>query len=612
MSVATKADLARMAQKLRKHSILMTTASGTGHPTTCMSAAEIMAVLYFCEMKFNPANPGQRDADAFVLSKGHAAPILYACLKEAGAIDDDLLTLRQFTSRLEGHPMPRLPWTKVATGSLGQGLSAAAGIAVAKRMDKLAARVFCLLGDGETAEGSVWEAAQFASFNKLDNLVAIVDLNGLGQSGPTMHGHDGEALAAKFKAFGWDTAVVDGHSVEALLQALGRSRIPGGKPLVIIAKTEKGKGVSFLSGKENWHGKPLKKGEECDKAIAELGDTDVTLKPVAQGWGASPAAAGAPAPIALTYKLGDEAATREAYGAALVKMGAASPAVIVTDGEVKNSTYADKFKAAYPDRFVEGYIAEQNMAGVALGLATEGKIAYGSTFAAFLSRAYDFIRMAGFSHPAHLILCGSHAGVSIGEDGPSQMALEDLAMMRPLFNTTVLYPSDAVCAEKLVWEAARTNGIVYIRTGRPKVKVIYGNDESFPVGGSKTVRSSANDTATVVAAGVTLFEALAAHDILKAEGIAIRVIDAYSIKPIDTATLRKAATETKRLITVEDHSPQGGLGDAVCQAVTGLAPVTLLGVRDVPRSGQPRELMAAYGIDAAAIVAAVKGAGPAR
>jgi transketolase len=505
--------------------------------------------------------------------------------------------------------MPRLPWTKVATGSLGQGLSAAAGIAVAKKMDKLAARVYCLLGDGETAEGSVWEAAHFAAFNKLDNLVAIVDLNGLGQSGPTMHRHDGEAVAGMFRAFGWTAEVVDGHSVAALQGVLAKARTAAGKPFAIIAVTEKGKGVSFLSGKEGWHGKPLKKGEETDKAVAELGDTNITITRPAGSWAASAPRAEVAASfrIPMTYTIGDEAATREAYGAALVKMGAASPAVVVTDGEVKNSTYADKFKAAYADRFVEGYIAEQNMVGLGLGMATEGKTVYASTFAAFLSRAYDFIRMAGFSHPKHLILCGSHAGVSIGEDGPSQMALEDLAMMRPLFNTTVLYPSDAVCAEALTCEAAKADGIVYIRTGRPKVKVIYGNDESFPIGGSKTVRSSGADTVTVVAAGVTLFEAIEAADKLKAEGIAVRVIDAYSIKPIDSAALVKAAKETKRLITVEDHSVNGGLGDAVCQAVTGLAPVTLLGIRKVPQSGQPKELMAAYGIDAAAIIKAIKG-----
>jgi len=603
----TNDQLAKMAGKLRKHSILMTTEAGSGHPTTCMSAAEVMSVLFFAEMRFNPANPGQRDADVFVLSKGHAAPIWYASLREAGAIDDDLLTLRKFTSRLEGHPMPRMPWTKVATGSLGQGLSAAAGIAVAKRMDGMPARVYCLLGDGETAEGSVWEAAQFASFNKLDNLCAIVDMNALGQSGPTMHRHDAAALAAKWTAFGWEAIVADGHNVQALLDAFKEARGTAGKPTAVVAVTEKGKGVSFTEGKEGWHGKAMKK-DEAAKAVAELGDTEITLKPQAATWAPNASPAEAPKPWVPPYKIGDEAATREAYGTALVKLGETGKDVVVTDGEVKNSTYADKFMKAYPDRFVEGFIAEENMVGVALGMATEGKIAFASSFACFLSRAYDFIRMAGFSHPKHLILCGSHAGVSIGEDGPSQMALEDLAMMRPLFNTTVLYPSDAVCAERLVYEAAKTDGIVYIRTSRPKTKVLYEANETFPVGGSKVLRASGSDEATVVAAGVTVYEALAAWEKLKAEGIAIRVIDAYSIKPIDAVTLIRAAAETHRLFTVEDHSVNGGLGEAVCQAVAGKAPVTLLGVRKVPQSGTPKELLAAYGIDAAAIVAAVKAA----
>jgi transketolase len=571
-----------------------------------MSAAEIMAVLFFAEMRFNPANPDQRDADCFVLSKGHAAPVWYAALREAGAIDDDLLTLRKFTSRLEGHPMPRLPWTKVATGSLGQGLSAAAGIAVAKRMDGLPSRVYCLLGDGETAEGSVWEAAQFAAFNRLDNLVAIVDMNGLGQSGPTMHKHDGEALAAKFRAFGWESVVVDGHNVAALQEVFSRARRSSEKPFAVIARTEKGKGVSFLEGKEGWHGKPLKKGEEVDKALAELGDPVVSLKPMPGEWKPSAKPAPAPGDPELTYKIGEEVATREAYGAALVRLGAVDPDVVVIDAEVKNSTFADKFMKAYGARYVEGFIAEQNMVGVALGLATEGKKAFASSFACFLSRAYDFIRMAGFSHPRHLILCGSHAGVSIGEDGPSQMALEDLAMMRPLFNTSVLYPSDAVCAEKLVFAAARADGIVYIRTGRPKTKVLYDNKEAFPIGGSKVLRSSAKDTATVVAAGVTLYEALKAYDTLKAEGISVRVIDAYSIKPLDETTIVRAAAETRFVVTVEDHSPCGGLGEAVCQAVAGRSPVKLLAVRKVPQSGTPNELLAVMGIDANAIVAAVK------
>ncbi len=602
---ATTDQLKTMANKLRRHSIESTTAAGSGHPTTCMSAAEIMSVLFFDEMKWNPANPHQRESDAFVMSKGHAAPILYACLKEGGAIDDDLLTLRKFSSRLEGHPMPRLPWTKVATGSLGQGLSAAAGIACAKKLDGLNARVFCVMGDGETAEGSVWEAAQFGAVHKLDNLVGIVDLNALGQSGPTMHEHDTKTVAAKWSAFGWEAIVCDGHSVDEVKAAFEKVRNTKGKPSVIIAKTEKGKGVSFLSAKAGWHGKPLKK-DEMEKALPELGDTNVTLKAIQVSVNGGVKAPEAPKPWLPNYKLGDEVATREAYGTALLKLGETSRDVVVTDGEVKNSTFAEPFKKQYPDRFFEAFIAEQNMVGVALGLATEGKIPFASTFAAFLSRAYDFIRMAGFSAPGHLILCGSHAGVSIGEDGPSQMALEDIAMMRPLFNTTVLYPSDAVCAEKCFYEAARTTGIVYVRTGRPKVKVIYDPKEEFPIGGSKVLRSGANDKATVIAAGVTLFEALEAYETLKKEGIEIRVIDAYSIKPLDEKTIVKAAAETKFLVTVEDHSINGGLGEAVCQAAAGRCSIKLLGVTRVPQSGGPKELMGVYGIDAKAIVAAVK------
>lgn len=409
MAPVASDQLSKMANKLRRHSIASTTAAGSGHPTTCMSAAEVMAVLFFDEMKWNPKNPDQRESDAFVMSKGHAAPILYACLKEANAIDDDLLTLRKFTSRLEGHPMPRLPWTKVATGSLGQGLSAAAGIACAKKLDGLNARVYCVMGDGETAEGSVWEAAMYGSVHALDNLVGIVDLNALGQSSPTFHKHDTATVAAKWSAFGWEAIVCDGHNVDELRKAFAKARSTKGKPSAIIARTEKGKGVSFLEAKEGWHGKPLKK-DEAEKAYPELGDTNVTLQaqPVTIGNVRNPEPV---KPWTPTYKLGDEVATREAYGTALLKLGEGSQDVVVTDGEVKNSTFAEPFKKKYPERFFEAYIAEQNMIGVALGLATEGKIPFASTFAAFLSRAYDFIRMATYSKPRHLVLCGSHAGV---------------------------------------------------------------------------------------------------------------------------------------------------------------------------------------------------------
>jgi transketolase len=601
------ATLAALAQKLRRHSMVSTSEAGSGHPTTCMSCAEVMSVLFFHEMRFNPQDPRARNADTFVMSKGHAAPILWAALKEAGGIREDLLTLRRFDSPLEGHPTPLSPWVKVATGSLGQGLSAATGMALAKRLDGIPARVYCLMGDGEIAEGSVWEAAQMASFNKLDNLCAIVDANRLGQSGPTMIQHNVDSYLAKFIAFDWNAIAVDGHNVAEVVAAFDKARATKGRPTVIIARTKKGKGVSFLEDKEGWHGKALKKGDELNKALAEIPDPGVSLAVPARPVGPAPRPPAAfslsdPA-LAPAYGPGQEVATREAYGTALAKLGQVCPDVVVLDAEVKNSTFAEKFKAPFPDRFVECYIAEQNMAGVGLGLSGEGKIPFMSTFAAFFSRAYDQIRMAGYSRPRRLVFCGSHVGVSIGEDGPSQMGLEDLAMFRAVFNTTVFYPSDAVSAERLTALAAQTDGIVYLRTSRPKTKTLYPNTEMFAAGGSKTLRSSPKDAATVVAAGVTLHEALKAHEILAKEGIPIRVIDLYSVKPLDEAALRKAAAETKRLITVEDHSPAGGIGEAV--AALGLAPV-MLAVRKIPRSGKPEELLRYAEIDAPAIVAAVK------
>jgi transketolase len=603
---ADDASLARMAQKLRRHSLESTAEAGSGHPTTCMSCAELVSVLFFDEMRWDPRDPSGRDADLFVLSKGHAAPILWAALKEAGAIEDDLLTLRRAESPLEGHPTPNSPWVRVATGSLGQGLSAAAGMAWARRLDRSAGRVYALLGDGEAAEGSVWEAAQFASYFKLDNLCALVDVNRLGQSGPTMYEHDTSVYAARFEAFGWGAAVVDGHDVGELRAAFARARGAQGKPFALIARTLKGKGVSFVEDKDGWHGKPLKKGDELARALHELGDTSISL--AVEPRRHPPAGVAATAEIELTpaYALGQEVATREAYGNALAKLARSAPQVVALDGDTKNSTFSEKFKAAAPERFVEAFIAEQNMVGAALGASTEGKLPFVSTFACFLTRAYDFIRMAACSRPKHLVLCGSHAGVSIGEDGPSQMALEDLAMMRAIVGSTVLYPSDAVSAERLVEEAARTPGLVYIRTTRPKTPVLYANDERFPAGGSKTLRAGAADAVTVVGAGVTLHEALKAHELLKREGVAVRVIDLYSLKPIDQATLLRAAAETRAIVTVEDHSLCGGLGAAVAAAVTGRARVEMLGVREMPRSATPAELMRTHGIDAEAIAAAVR------
>jgi transketolase len=600
------AALKKMAQKLRRHSLEMTTEAGSGHPTTCMSCADILSVLFFDEMHWDTKDPSGGNADVFVLSKGHAAPILWAVLKEAGAIDDDLMTLRLMTSRLEGHPTPRVPWVRVATGSLGQGLCAAAGMAWARKVDGSKGRVYALLGDGEAAEGAVWEAAQFAAHNALDNLVAIVDVNRLGQSGATMYGHDTSVYESRFEASGWDALSLDGHDVGALRTAFARARATSGKPFALIAKTLKGKGVSFLEDKDGWHGKPAKQGEELQKAVAELGDTDVTLGVEPRNYAGPTLRLPVEPTLTPHYSLGQEVATREAYGTALATLIKKCPQVVAIDGDTKNSTFSERAKEAAPERFAEGYIAEQNMVGAALGMASEGKIAFASTFACFLTRAYDFIRMAAYSKPPHLVLVGSHSGVSIGEDGPSQMALEDLAMMRAIAGATVLYPSDAVSAERIVETAARTPGIVYIRTSRPKTKVLYPNEERFPAGGSKTLRSSASDRATVVAAGVTVHEALLAHEELAKEGIAIRVIDLYSVKPIDEAALLKAAAETKGIVSVEDHSACGGIGDAVAAAVSGRARVVVLGVREIPRSGKPAELMKAHGLSKDAIVSAVK------
>jgi transketolase len=603
---ADDAALKKMAQKLRRHSIEMTSEAGSGHPTSCMSCADIMSVLYFDEMRYDVRDPSGKDADVFVLSKGHAAPILWAALKEAGAIDDDLLTLRLYDSRLEGHPTPRVPWVRVATGSLGQGLCAAAGMAWARRLDGSKGRVYALLGDGEAAEGSVWEAAQFASHNGLDNLCAVVDVNRLGQSGATMYGHDTSVYEARFKSCGWEAAVVDGHDVPLLRAAFGRGRATSRKPFALIAKTLKGKGVASVEDKDGWHGKPFKKGDEMQKAVAELGDTNVSLRVEPRRYPAPTQVMPSEPKLTPAYTLGQEVATREAYGSALAKLAKSCPQVVAIDGDTKNSTFSERFKEQAPERFAEGYIAEQNMIGAALGMSSEAKIPFASSFACFMTRGYDFIRMASYSRPAHLVLCGSHSGVSIGEDGPSQMALEDLAMMRAITGSTILYPSDAVSAERLVETAARTPGLVYIRTSRPKTKVLYPNEEAFPVGGSKTLRSSAADKATVVAAGVTVYEALAAHEALAKEGIAIRVIDLYSVKPLDEKALAKAAAETKGIVSVEDHNACGGIGDAVAAAVSGRARVVVLGVREIPRSGKPVELMKAHGLSSDAIVAAVR------
>ncbi|HLI12565.1 MAG TPA: transketolase [Alphaproteobacteria bacterium] len=591
--------LAEMARRLRRLVIRMTTEAGSGHPTSCMSCAELVAALFFHEMRWDPRDPEARNVDTFILSKGHAAPILWAALSEAGAIRDDPLTLRKLGSTLEGHPTPNNPWVRVATGSLGQGLAAANGIALANRLDGIEARIFCLLGDGECSEGSVWEAAQFASLNKLKNLVAIVDANGLGQSGAAPYGHHAATLVERFAAFGWHAVEIDGHDVTAILEALLAARETG--PTAIVARTIKGKGVAFLEDKNGWHGKPLDR-EQMAAALAEIGEPGAKIEVTPRRVGSFHAPQRKPMPrIPLAFKKGDAIATREAYGEALARLGACNAEIVAIDGDVQNSTGAAHFSKAFPDRFFEGYIAEQNMVGVATGLAVCQKIPYVATFACFLTRAYDFIRMAAYSRPPHLVLCGSHAGVSIGEDGPSQMGLEDIAMFRAVLGSKVLYPADAVSAARLTEEAARADGIVYLRTTRPKTPVIYDDDEEFPIGGSKTVRASAHDAATVVAAGITLHEALAAHELLKQKGIAIRVIDAYSVKPLDIETLAKAARETKLLVVVEDHWSEGGLGEAVAAAIGDLSPVHRLAVSTAPRSGTGTELLERHGISRHAI-----------
>ena len=616
---ADSALLQYRAEMLRIHSINMTSASASGHPTTCMSAAEIMSVLFFDEMRYDPSNPDSLASDEFVLSKGHAAPVLYAAYAEAGTIPvAELQELRAFDSRLEGHPIPgRAPGVRVATGSLGQGLAAAIGMALAINHDGGGQRVYVLLGDGEMAEGSVWEAMNLAPHLGVSNLCAILDMNRLGQSDPTLFGWDSAGYAAKAAAFGWEVHECDGHDVAALQAACAAVRASD-RPGFIVARTVKGKGVSFLEDHEAMHGKPVPDDQhraalaEVEARIAAAGKPKLTAaKPDLAANGAVPAAAarapaGSPLTVSTSYALGDKIATRKAYGAALAKLGATDPDMFVLDADVKNSTFTDAFFGAFPERSVECYIAEQNMIGIATGLQARGKRAFAATFAAFLSRAYDQIRMAAHSH-ANLRLAGSHTGVSIGEDGASQMGLEDVSMLRAVLGSAVLCPADGVAAEQLTCLSANYQGVSYVRTARPDVAVIYGNDEQFAIGGSKVLRSSLADQVTLVGAGVTLHEALAAADLLAAEAIAARVIDCYSIKPLDEAVLRQAAADTEAIVTAEDHYPEGGLGEAVAAAVSGAgAPVHVLAVRRTPHSGKGAELLAEQGLDAAGIAAAAR------
>jgi transketolase len=605
-------DLRELAAQLRVDSIRCTTAAGSGHPTSSMSAADLMAVLMAKYLRYDWANPHKPQNDRLIFSKGHACPLLYAMFKAAGAIkDEELLSLRKFGSRLQGHPNPHvLPYVDVATGSLGQGLPIGVGMALnGKYLDKLPYRVWVVLGDSEMAEGSIWEAFDKASYYKLNNLIGILDMNRLGQRGETDLGWNSAAYAARARAFGWHAIELNGHDLDAIDRAYSEAMNQKELPTCLIAKTEKGHGFSQIVNKDGWHGKALPADME-KAALAELGGVRHLVVTGPKPEDKKPADPLKSQPLKLpTYEVGKKEATRKAYGDALVALGASRSDVVALDGEVSNSTHADEFKKAYPDRFFEMFIAEQQLLGAAVGLAVLGKRAFASTFAAFFTRAYDQIRMASISN-ATIHLSGSHAGVSIGEDGPSQMALEDLAMMRAVCDSTVLYPCDANQTAHLIGLMVDLKGISYLRTTREKTPIIYPAGEKFPVGGSKVVRKSDKDRVAVVAAGITVHEALKAADTLKGEGVAIRVIDAYSVKPMDRATLVQAAKDTGgKVIVVEDHWIEGGLGDAVLEAyaAAGALPrVVKLAVRGMPGSGTPAELMGAAGIDAAHIVKAVK------
>jgi transketolase len=589
-----------LGQQLRVDSIRSAAITNSGHPTSSMSGADLMAVLLAKHLRYDFDAPDDPYNDHLIFSKGHASPLLYSMYRAAGAIDEaELLTFRTFGSRLEGHPTPEMPWVDVATGSLGQGLPYGVGIALAgKKLDRLPYRIWVLCGDSEMAEGSMWEAFEHAAFYELDNLTAIVDVNRLGQRGETMHGWDLDSYADRARAFGWHAIEIDGHDVEAIDRAYDEAAGTTSRPTVVVAKTIKGKGVKEVEDKPGWHGKAL---DHPDEAIEELGGIRNIVVDVAK-----PDRSGEPHRFETsgaldlpTWDEGEEVATRRAYGDALAALGSARGDVVALDGEVNNSTYAEIFAEAHPDRYFEMYIAEQQLIAAAVGLQVRDWVPFASSFAAFFTRAYDFIRMAAISR-ANIRLCGSHAGVSIGEDGPSQMALEDLAMMRAVHGSTVLYPCDANQTAKLVEQMADREGIAFMRTTRAATPVIYGAGEDFPIGGSRQLRDG--DDVTIVGAGITLHEALKAAEELEGEGISARVIDLYSVKPVDGDAIRAAAEATGgRVLTVEDHWPEGGIGDAVLEALSdGEAPahVTRLAVRDMPGSGKPAELLSAAGIDA--------------
>lgn len=605
----TASELAPLARQLRVDSVRAADAAGSGHPTSSMSAADLMAVLLARHLRYDFDRPDHPGNDRFILSKGHASPLLYAAYKAAGAVtDSELLTFRTQGSRLEGHPTPRrIPWVETATGSLGQGLPVGVGMALSgKRLDRILYRVWVLCGDSELAEGSVWEAVEHAGYEHLDNLTAIVDVNRLGQRGPTRHGWDLKAYARRIAAFGWHVVEVDGHDLDAVDRAFQEARSTTGQPTAILARTVKGKGVAAAEDREGLHGKPL---PEAAAAIEELGGAHDVRVEVRGPAAARSLHATRSGHLELPrHEVGDAVATRTAFGQALAALGTARGDIVALDGEVGDSTRTEYFAKEHPDRFFECYIAEQQLVAAAVGLAARGWVPYASTFAAFLTRAHDFVRMAAVSG-AGINLVGSHAGVAIGQDGPSQMGLEDLAMFRAVHGSTVLYPCDAHQTGKLVAQMAGLDGVRYLRTSRGDTPVIYGPGEEFPIGGSKVLRSSDDDRLTLVAAGVTVHEALTAAEFLDREGIQVRVVDLYSVKPVDRATLREAAERTGCLLTVEDHRPEGGIGDAVVEAFSDGGPVprlVRLAVNTMPGSASPAEQLHAAGIDAESIAAAAR------
>ncbi|MEK6743405.1 MAG: transketolase [Nitrospirota bacterium] len=602
-------DLEGLARLIRYFSLVSTTEAGSGHPTSSLSAADLMTGLMFGgTFRYDLDDPLHPNNDRLIFSKGHASPLFYALWAATGEVSGkELMTLRKFGSPLEGHPTRAFRYTEAASGSLGQGLSVGVGMALnAKYLDKLPYRTYVLLGDSEMAEGSVWEAMELAAWYKLNNLIGIVDVNRLGQRGETMYGHDLSVYKSRIAAFGWETIVIDGHHLPQIRTAFEQAARSTDKPVMIIARTLKGKGVSFIEDKNGWHGKALKK-DELERALDELGPGDSELRgTVPRPEDRRPPATPSRMATPLSYRADKPVSPRHAYGTALERIFPQFPDIVVLDAEVSNSTYSEIFRNRFPKRFFEMFIAEQNMVGAALGLSLRGKIPFVSTFAAFLTRAADQIRMSQYSS-ANIKFCGSHAGVSIGEDGSSQMGLEDIALFRTILGSAVLYPSDAVSTERLVEEMAWHAGMVYLRTTRKDLPVLYRNDEAFWIGGSKVLRSNRKDRATVVAAGITLHEALKAYDELKKAGILVRIIDLYSVKPVDVATLRHAAFETGVIITVEDHFAEGGIADAVRTALSKHpVPIHALAVRAMPKSGKPDELLDYEEISWKAIVEAVK------